>query len=75
LLGEPWHGDKEKPTPDEIFACEAAVFVAGRRREIATQLARDPRFESLDRQLFTTQAEADDYPIQAFRVLRSPGTP
>jgi len=50
------------------------LFVAGRSREIAMQLARDPRFESLDSHLFTTQAEADDYPVQMFRIVRSAET-
>jgi len=74
LLGQAWHGDKEKPTPDEVYGAEASLFVAGRSREIAMQLARDPRFESLDSHLFTTQAEADDYPVQMFRIVRSAET-
>lgn len=69
-LGQPWLGDEPRPNPASIRSSGADYFLANRGSVLARELATDDGFENLDPRLFTSAAEASQFPTVVFRIKR-----
>jgi len=69
ILDCPHYGWKPDPTPDEFAQLGPELVLAMRRSELAKQLDRDDRFQSLDPVLFDSPEEAERFDLKMYRNL------
>jgi len=66
----PSFGDIEKvDDPEEILSSGAALVIVPRDTALALQLREDPRFASVDKQLFSCD-EAHENPLEVMIVVK-----
>jgi len=71
LINQPWYGGESQPSPASLRASGANLIVLERTSDVAREVAQDPAFQNLDRQLFSSAQEARRFPVEVFRNLSS----
>jgi hypothetical protein len=66
LLDEPFYGSDPEPRPEHFKKSGAKLLVINRQAPVVADLNRDPDFVGLDSVLFSSQEQADRYPLKVF---------
>lgn len=69
LLNQPWYGDTPNPTAGDYAKSGARLAILNRRQPVTAELDQHPGFRNLDDQLFTSNTEAERFPLKVYEIL------
>jgi hypothetical protein len=68
LLNQAWHGDERTPNVEDLKRSGARFAILTRNSPWARAVEESAGFTNLDAKLFSTEAEAEQFPLKVFEI-------
>jgi hypothetical protein len=66
-MNQPWYGEERHPTPEQLKATPATLYVMPRNAVLLNDLDVDFTWRNLDSLLFASAEEAQRYPWRVYQ--------